>query len=451
MGSLIASMGVRKFAEEAGANHLLAGEKILVTRCAFVLAFGAFLWTSGCGISGNKNVQADTSAPVTVMVSTLEPQDLPLYSEFAAQTYARNTVDVRARVAGYIEKWLFSPGAEVTAGQVLYVLDLSPYEAARAQAQGNVRQSEADLDFARQQVSLLQAEAALSTAQANQIKAKQDFERIKPLVEADAASKQDLDSAVAALASADANVRSAQANVDQARLSTRTQIASNEGKLEALKGALETADVNLRYGTIRAPISGRIGDTLVPVGGLVTPTSAQPLTTIVPVDPIWIRFKVTESEYLSWAKRGNQGMASRQPIMLTLADGSEYPWKGHIENTLNQVDPKTGTLELQASFPNPQHTLLPGQFGRARIQVDEIKGALAVPQRALQQIQNISTVYTVGSGDKIQVRGVTTGSRVGELWIVSKGLDRGDRVVVEGVLKVHPGTVVHALPWNPGK
>ena len=147
---------------------------------------------------GKQNVQADTSAPVTVMVSTLEPQDVPLYSEFAAQTYARNTVDVRARVAGYIEKWLFSPGAEVTAGQVLYVLDLSPYEAARAQAQGNVRQSEADLDFARQQVSLLQAEAALSTAQANQIKAKQDFERIKPLVEADAASKQDLDSAVAA-------------------------------------------------------------------------------------------------------------------------------------------------------------------------------------------------------------------------------------------------------------
>jgi membrane fusion protein (multidrug efflux system) len=408
------------------------------------------LCVSGCG-SADKNVHADVTAPVTVMVSAVEPRDLPLYSEFAAQTYARNTVDVRARVEGYIEEWRFNPGAEVTAGQVLYVLDLRPYEAGRAQARGNLRQSEADLDFAKQQVSLLQAEAALSITQANQLKAKQDYERLEPLVEADAASKQDLDAAVAALAAADANVRSARANVDQAKLSTRTQIAGNEGRQEALKGALETAELNLRYGTIRAPISGRIGDTLVPVGGLVTPSSLQPLTTIVAVDPIWVRFKVTESEYLSWARRGNQNMATRQPVSLFLADGSEFSFKGHIENTLNQVDLKTGTLELQASFPNPKHTLLPGEFGRVRIQIDEIEGALAVPQRAVEQLQNISTVYTVGPGDKVQARGVTTGSRVGELWIVSKGLNSGDRVVVEGQQKVHPGTLVQTVPWNPDK
>ena len=143
------------------------------------------------------------------------------------------------------------------------------------------------------------------------------------------------------------------ANVEQAGLSTRTQIASTQAKVEAQQAALRTAELNLEYGTIRAPISGRIGDTLMPVGGLVTPTSAQPLTTIVPLDPIWVRFKVTESEYLvvDRAQGGLPGAAL--PLTLILADDSEFPSIGHIENSLNQVDPKTGTLELQARFPNP--------------------------------------------------------------------------------------------------
>ena len=255
---------------------------------------------AGCSVTGQRPGAAGPAA-VPVVVTEVQPADVPIFADFAAQTYARDMVEVRGRVAGYLERWLFRPGQEVEAGQVLYVLDLRPYEASVAQASGNVKQSEADSEYARRQVSLLQAQANLASAQANLVKAQQDQERLKPLVEADAASQQDLDAAVAALKANEANVKANQANVDQMALSTRTQIESMQAKTESQKAALRTAELNLEYGTIRAPISGRIGDTLVPVGGLVSPNSAQPLTTIVPLDPIWVRLKVTESEYLAWS------------------------------------------------------------------------------------------------------------------------------------------------------
>ena len=413
-------------------------------RCRFgVIAAGALILAlaalPGCKSREAKAAAAPPAAVVTV--ATLEPRDVPIFADFAAQTYARDTVEVRARVTGNIEKWLFRPGAQVTAGQVLYVLDRRPYEASVTQARGNLEQSQADLEFARRQVSLLQAQANLASAEANRLKAKQDYDRLKPLVEADAASKQDLDAAVAALKAADANVAALKATVSQAELSTRTQIQSNEGKVESLQGALRNAELNFEYGVIRAPISGRIGDSLVPVGGLVTPTSAQPLTTIVPLDPIWVRFQVTETEYLAWTKRGRSASAD-VPLTLILSDGSEFPNKGHIENSLNQVDPKTGTLELQAKFSNPDHTLLPGQFGRVRLQVDERTNAILVPQKAVQQLQNMQTVYSVGPDNKVAARAITTGPRVGELWVVEQGLKPGDRIIVDGQLKVRPGSVV---------
>ena len=193
---------------------------------------------SGC--KSNVKAAAVPPAPL-VTVAQVEPQDVPIYAGFAAQTYARDTVEVRGRVSGYIEKWLFNPGAQVQAGQVLYMLDRRPYQASETQAQGNLRQSKADLLFARQQVSLLQAQANLATAEAARLKAQQDYDRLKPLVAADAASQQDLDAAIANLKAADANLASAKANVQQVDLSTRTQIQSNEGKVESLEGALRNA------------------------------------------------------------------------------------------------------------------------------------------------------------------------------------------------------------------
>ena len=410
------------------------------------LAAGAFGLTSGCNSAAQNKASAQAPPPM-VVVTQVESGDVPVLSEYPAQTYARNTVEVRGRVDGYIDKWLFHPGQEVHTGEVLYVLDVRPYEAAVEQAKGNVTQSEADLEFARKQVALLQAEANLAAAQANLLKAQQDYERLEPLVKDDAAAQQELDGAVAALHAGEANVRASQANVDQTRLSTQTQISSTAGKMDAQRGALHTATLNLEYATIRAPISGLIGDTLVPVGGLVNANAAQPLTTIVPLDPIWVRFKVTESQYLSFKKNPR---LLNSALALILADGTEFPEKGHITNTLNQVDPKTGTLELQASFPNAQHTLLPGQFGKVRVETELRRNAMLVPQRAIQQLQSETTVLTVGPGNIVELRAIKTAERVGENWIVQQGLKPGDRVIVEGQLKVRPGARVSPTPYHSG-
>lgn len=418
---------------------------------AFFLAMSAA--TSGCGSEARiqNPVQGPPATPV--LVAEVRIADVPIFSEYPAQTYARDAVEVRGRVTGYIEKWLFRPGGEVRAGEALYTLDSRPYEAALAEARGNLAQSQADLEFAQKQVAVLQAEANLAVAQANLGKAQQDVDRLVPLVKEDAAAKQDLDTANAALDAAKANVRANQATLDQARLSTRTQIASMQGKVEALRGVVRANELNLEYATIRAPIGGLAGDTLVPVGGLVNASSQQPLTTIVPLDPMWVRFKVTESEYLAFKKRGN---LTRSSLILILADGTQFPQAGRVENTLNQVDPKTGTLELQARFPNPVHSLLPGQFGKVRIETEVRKKVIVIPQRAVQQLQNMQTVLTVGPGDKVEAHIIATSDRAGDAWIVDQGLKAGDRVIVEGQLKVRPGMVVAPSPYQepggrPGK
>ncbi len=410
-----------------------------------LLAAGGYALLSGCDSAAQSRAPAQPP-PAGVLVTQVDAADVPVISEYPAQTYARNTVDVRGRVDGYIEKWLFHPGQEVHAGDVLYVLDTRPYQAAVEQAKGNLAQSEADLEFARKQVALAQAEANLAAAQANLLKAQQDNDRLTPLVKDEAAAQQELDTAIAALHSGEATVRASRANVDQTRLSTQTQISSTLGRVDAQRANLRTATLNLEYATIHAPISGLIGDTLVPVGGLVTANAAQPLTTIVPLDPIWVRFKVTESQYLSFKK--NPTLLT-SPLTLILADNSEFPPRGRIQNTLNQVDPKTGTLELQASFPNPQHALLPGQYGKVRVETELRRNVILVPQRAIQQLQSVQTVFTVGPGDIVELRPITTAERVGEDWIVQQGLKPGDRVIVEGQLKVRPGARVIPTQYRP--
>src|SRR5262245_59247689 len=314
---------------------------------------------------------SDPPAP-EVSVVTINGEDTAIYSEYAAQTFARDMVEVRGRVDGYIEKRLFQTGADVIAGQPLFILDLRPYDADVQRARGDLSQGEANKEFASRQVALLQAEADLAQAQANLLKARQDVDRLRPLVKQEAAPQQDLDNALAALQANEANVRAKQASVEQARLSTKAQIEGTAAQVESQKAGLRSAELNLEYATIRAPISGRIGDSLVQVGGLVTRNSAQPLTTIVPLDVIWVRFKLSESEYFDYERRKG-GTNPGNPLQLVLADGQVYPQRGRIQNTVNQVDSKTGTLEVQATFPNPNRIVLPGQFGRVRMWIKDRK------------------------------------------------------------------------------
>src|SRR5580692_3722975 len=189
----------------------MVGDRIFNSGFVLVLAVGVYAALSGCN-SAAQNQRPAEPAPQGVVVTQVVATDVPIFSEYPAQTYARNTVEVRGRVDGYIDKWLFTPGQEVRAGDALYVLDLRPYQAALEQAKGNLAQSEADLEFARKQVAVAQAEANLAVAHANLLKAQQDYDRLTPLVQQDAAARQELDAAVAVLHSAEANIKSSEAN-----------------------------------------------------------------------------------------------------------------------------------------------------------------------------------------------------------------------------------------------
>lgn len=414
-----------------------------------VLLLAAAIFSStGCGKSSAERM---APPPPSVSVIELTPKAVPIYGEYPAQTFARDEVEIRGQVDGYIRERLFKTGADVKAGQVLYILDRRPYQAAVAKAKGDVAKSEGDLEFAEHQVALRQAEADLAEAQANELKAQQDVDRLTPLVKQDAAAQQDLDNALAALKANKANVAARQANVEQTKLSTRIQVITSSAELQANEALLRAAQINLGYATIVSPINGRIGDSMIQVGGLVTKDSAQPLTTVVPLDPIWVRFKVSESDYLNFLKHSGPDDLRHSPLELVLADNSIFPYSGHIQNSSNQVDPKTGTLELQATFPNPKHALLPGQFGRIRVRIREAQDALLVPQRAVEEIQGVQSVLTVGPGNKAQVRSVVIGAHAGDDWIVEQGLKPGDRVIVDGLMSVRPGSPVNPQPYQPAQ
>jgi membrane fusion protein (multidrug efflux system) len=409
---------------------------------------GVLLITAVAGCTGK--VSGANVAPPAPQVSVVltSVQDTPVFSEYVGQTFARDMVEVRGRVDGFIEKRLFQTGADVIAGQPLYVLDLRPYEADVRKTNGDLTQSMANQEFAARQVGLLQAQADLAQAEANLLKARMDVDRLQPLVDQKAAPHQDLDNAKAALTAIEANVRAKQANVEQARLSTKAQIETTEGQVESSKANVLTSQLNLEYATIRAPISGRIGDSLVQVGGLVTRASAQPLTTIVPLNVIWVRFKLSEEEYFQY-KRGNALAAnSKAGLQLVLSDGKVFSHEGRIEGTVNQIDSRTGTIELQATFMNPEKVLLPGQFGRVRLKTGDRQNVVMVPQRAVQELQGSQSVLTVGSDNKVTVQPVVMGERVGENWIVLQGLKPGERVIVEGLQKAMPGTTVDPKPFG---
>jgi len=333
-------------------------------------------------------------------VAEVVQQDVPIYFEWLGTTDGYVNAQIRPRVQGYLQSQHYREGSFVQAGDPMFTIDPREYQAALEQTQG-----------------------ALGQAEANLGKTQLDVARFTPLAKEGAISQQELDNA-------------GQAN------------QANKASVEAARAAVDNTKLNLGWTKVTAPISGIAGISVAQIGDLVTPSTL--LTTISQVDPIKVYYPISEQEYLHFARRiheideGRGG--ERPPLELILADGSTYPERGKFTFADRQVNLQTGTITMQGLFPNPGNILRPGQYAKVRVAPDLRKGALLVPQRAVQELQGIYQVAVVGPDNVVQIRTVKSGERVGSLWIINEGLKLGERVVVEGLQKVRNGLTVNPKP-----
>ncbi|KPK39197.1 MAG: hypothetical protein AMJ69_06295 [Gammaproteobacteria bacterium SG8_47] len=359
--------------------------------------------------------KAEPPAPPPLQVAVLEvtPRDIPLYLDMVGQTRGSVDIPIRARVDGVLEEMHFLEGRSVTKDQLLYVIDPTPYESRVVEAKGHLAQARTSL-----------------------AKARSDLERIRPLAEIDAVSKQDLDSAVA-------------------------QFEAAKGAVQAAEAQVEQAEIQRSYTRIHAPVAGLIGITQAKVGEYVG-RSPNPvvLNVVSQTDPIRVRFSINEREYLRFSREFSAAMretGERQTgiadLQLILADGTVHEHIGHIISFDAAVDPTTGTLTLEADFPNPDRLVLPGQFARVRAVVEERKGALAVPQRAVMETQGLFQLAVVADDGTVELRRVEMGPRVDDQWIVESGLKAGERIALEGLQRLRTGmkAVPTAAPAETGK
>lgn len=371
------------------------------------LLLGSGLW-AGLLFAAGCSKKAEPPAPPApeVVVAEVVQRDVPVVQEFVGEAIGDPDVEVRSRVAGFVEGIHFTEGSLVKKGRVLYSIDPRELQDKLAQAQARVAAAETQLAYATSDVA-----------------------RYRPLAEINAVSKRDLDAAVAKEQSARAEVQAAQAGESIARL-------------------------NLSYAKVTAQIDGLIGISQAKVGDYVDSFGQTSLlNTISRLDPIRVRFSITESEFLAFARRrATQDAAGQQaaPLELILADGSVHTGKGTVDVANREVDPGTGTLQLEAVFPNPQGLIRPGQYAKIRAVVETLGGALLVPQRAVRELQGQFQVFVVGADGTVAIRPVEPGPRIGELWVMLEGLKPGERVIVEGLQKVRGGIKVSARAAAPG-
>lgn len=345
-----------------------------------------------------EKVPAQTGSAPEVEVMTVAQKDVPVYSEWVGTTDGLVNAKIRAQVTGYLSSQNYKEGASVKKGDLLFQIDPRTFQAA-----------------------LDQANAQLAIAKARLGKTELDVKRYRPLAKESAISQQELDDAVQANLAAKASVQAAEASAEQARLS-------------------------LSFTKITSPVDGIAGSANAQIGDLVGPTQTGELTTVSTVDPIKVYAPISEQEYMSFArdmaKHGGKPEGHGKNLELILADGSVFGQKGEVSFADRQVDVKTGTIRVAVLFPNPGNLLRPGQFGRVRALTSTQKGAIMVPQRAVLELQGSYQVAVVGPDNKVDIRPVKTGERVGNLWVIASGLKPGDRVVVEGIQKVKQGMTV---------
>lgn len=362
----------------------------------------------------SKSPQAAIPPSIDVDVVEVEQRDLPIYTQWVGTLDGVVNANVKAEVTGYLLKQEYREGSFVRKGQLLFQIDPRPFQAAMDQAEAQLEQ----------------ARAQLVNAEANQRKSQLDVERYTPLAKDQAATQQDLDNAL------------------QTNLANQATIETDKASIKAAEAAVETAQINLNFTRVVSPIDGIAGLAQNQVGDLVSASSSAPITTVSTIDPIKVYFTPSEQEYLAFAREhptdASRAQHSRQtPVELILADATTYPYKGSIEFANRQVDQNTGTIRIAALFPNPERILRPGGFGQVRAITKIRSGALLVPQRAITDVQGSYQVAVVDAGNKVSVRNVKVGERVDNMWVVTDGLQAGERVITEGVQKVASGVRVN--------
>ena len=353
--------------------------------------------TTAQGQGGNR--------PPEVAIVTIAPERVVFANELPGRVEATRVAQVRARVAGIVEKRVFREGSDVKAGDVLFRIDPAPFEAAYS--------------------STL---AGLARAEANLAQANLKVERFKPLVQSTAISRQEYDDALTAQKQAQADVATA-------------------------KAARDTAKLNLGYATVTAPISGRIGRALVTEGALVGQNEATPMALIQQMDPVYVTMTQSSAE-LSRLQRalesGQLKAVGKDAAQVTLVDESGQPYgkPGKLLFSEMNVDEATGSVILRAEFPNPERRLLPGMYARARLEQGVNEQAITVPQQAVQRTATGASVLLVDAEGKVAAQPIKTSRAQGNVWVVSDGLKAGDRVIVEGLQKAKPGEPVNTVPWK---
>ena len=346
------------------------------------------------------------SAPPEVGVVTARATDIAVVRNYPGRLAATLTAQVRARVTGIVLKRVYKEGTDVAAGDVLFDIDPAPLQANLRIAQGQLAQAEATARNAKLAAERSQAIGARGLL-----------------------AKQEVDNAVAAAAEAEAAVKSARANVENAR-------------------------INLGYATVTAPISGRAGRANVTQGALVSPTDANPLTTVQVIDPIYANFSqpMAEVEQLRQAeKSGGLKLAApdKAEVQIVLPDGSVYPHVGTLDFTDLAVDPSTGAVDLRALVPNAGRALLPGMFVKIRLTLGTLHGAFLLPQAAIQRDNDGAYVYVVGADDKVSEKRVQLGEQRGSDWVVHDGIAAGEQVVASGIQKAQVGEKVKPVAYDP--
>ncbi|HZV66578.1 MAG TPA: efflux RND transporter periplasmic adaptor subunit [Telluria sp.] len=381
-----------------------ATASLSLTRIAACTA-AALALLAACGPKDGAAQAGASRPPPEVGVITARFEPVALQTELPGRVEPLRTAQVRARVNGVVLKRTFIEGSEVKAGQLLFQIDPAPYQAALNSAQAN-----------------------LGKAQANLTQAAAQAERYKPLVEAEAVSKQEYVNVVATAKQAEADVA-------------------------AQKAALQIAQINSGYANVVAPIGGRIGRALVTEGALVSATDATQLALVQQTSSVYVNFTQSAAELQALRKSATLKLRSADsavPVTIVLDDGSELPRKGKLLFSDVTVDPTSGQVTLRAEVPNPDNMLLPGQYVRVRLSQAELPAGIVVPQQAVTRSNQGDTVIVVGAGGKPAPRPVKVGSQQGTNWVILDGLKAGEQVVVDGFQKMMvPGAPVKPVPWSP--